>query len=278
MFRFRRTALLMTLAIVLTVPFASAHDFWLVPAAFRIAADGELVVNGQTSSAFPSSESAVTPDRIASARVVGAADEETIGALSTHDRSLILRHRPRTTGQKIVAVSVAWRHVKETAESFRKYLLLEGAEDALKRYDQAGRLPTAGIVRRYAKYAKTVVEVGDGPRAYQRVIGQPLEFVPLADPSAMHASSELRMRLLFQGRPLTRAHVHAGIAPNGGRRAMADFALTTTDDGVVTLPVGAAGLWNVRTIHVVPAPAGADADWEVHWATFVFEVTAPRLF
>lgn len=27
----------------------------------------------------------------------------------------------------------------------------------------------------------------------------------------------------------------------------------------------------VRTIHVVPAPRDADADWEVHWATFVFE-------
>lgn len=175
-------------------------------------------------------------------------------------------------------MSVGWRHVKETAESFRKYLVLEGAEDALKRYDRAGQLPTAGIVRRYAKYAKTFVEVGDGPRAYQRVIGQPLEFVPLADPHAAHVSSELRMRLLFQGRPLAGARVHAGIAPGGGRTTIADLALTTTDEGVVTIPMDAAGLWNVRTIHVVPAPAGADADWDVHWARFVFTVTASRLF
>jgi len=34
------------------------------------------------------------------------------------------------------------------------------------------------------------------------------------------------------------------------------------------LPAGA-GLWNVRTIHVVPAPAGVDAQWDVHGATFV---------
>ena len=268
----RRTAVLTTLAILATAALAVAHDFWLVPDAFRVAAGGELVVRGQTSSAFPTSESAVTADRVTSARILGANDEDTIAAVSTQDRSLMLRHRPRTAGQKMVAVSVGWRHIKETAESFRKYLVLEGAADALARYDRTGQLPTGGIVRRYAKYAKTAVEVGEGPRAYQREAGQPLEFVPLTDPSEVRASAELRFRLLFQGRPLAGARVHAGIAPAQGKSAAADLNLTSSGDGVVSVRVGTAGLWNVRTIHVLPASAGADADWDVHWATFVFAV------
>lgn len=267
--RVRRIAVLMTLATVVTAGFAVAHDFWLVPDAFQVPASAEIVVRGQTSSAFPTSESAVTPDRVTSARIVGATDEETITALTTRAQSLVLRHRPQSSGQKIIAVSVGWRHIKETAESFRKYLVLEGAEDALKRYDRSGQLPTGGIVRRYAKYAKTAVEVGEGPRAFQRIIGQPLEFLPLADPRDAGAKSTLAMRLLFQGAPLPGATVHAGMARGTGH-TVADVTLTTTDDGVVSIPVAAAGLWNVRTIHVVPAPAGADADWEVHWATFVF--------
>lgn len=269
MCRGRRIGLLMTLATVGTAGFAVAHDFWLVPDAFQISADAEVVVRGQTSSAFPTSESAVAPDRVTSARIVGAMGEDVVSALTTHAGSLVLRHRPTSSGQKIVAVSVGWRHVKETADSFRKYLVLEGAEDALKRYDQSGRLPTGAIVRRYAKYAKTVVEVGDGPRAFERVIGQPLEFVPLADPSDVSATSRLNVRLLFQGAPLAGAKVHAGRAKGAGKAA-ADITLTTTADGIVAIPVAASGLWNVRTIHVVPAPSGADADWEVHWATFVF--------
>jgi len=268
----RRTTLLMMLGILVTTALAVAHDFWLVPDAFQVAADGELVLRGHTSSAFPTSESAVTPDRVTSARIVGATDEETISALSTQDRSLVLGHRPRTAGQKIVAASVGWRHLKETAASFRKYLVLEGAADALARYDRAGQLPTGAIVRRYAKYAKTAVEVGEGPRAYQREAGQPLEFVPLTDPSDVRSSSELRFRLLFQGQPLAGALVHAGIAPARGKPATADLNLTTSDEGIVSVRVGPAGLWNVRTIHVLPAPAGADADWDVHWATFVFAV------
>ena len=51
-----------------------AHDFWLVPDAFSVAPDEEISIRGQTSSAFPTSESAVTVDRVTSARVLGAND------------------------------------------------------------------------------------------------------------------------------------------------------------------------------------------------------------
>jgi len=251
---------------------AGAHDFWLIPNAFAVAPGADVTVHGQTSSAFPRSESAVTTDRLTLARVFGTKDDEPITALSTRDRSLVLRHRPRTPGQKIIAASLDWRTVNETAESFRKYLVLEGAEDALRRYEQAGALPTAPIVRRYAKYAKTVVEFGRGPRAYDRVVGQPLEFVPLADPNDARASARLSFRLLFQGRALAGARVHAEIAPPAGSKAPVASEVISRADGTVDVALTSAGLWNVRTIHVVPAPKGVGADWEVHWATFVFEV------
>jgi uncharacterized GH25 family protein len=250
----------------------SAHDFWLVPDAMAVGRGNDIVVRGQTSSAFPTSESAVTVDRITDARVMGATGEETISARSIDGVSLLLRHRPGTGGQKVISVSLGWRHVKETAESFRKYLVLEGAEDALKRYEQAGKLPTDAIVRRYAKYAKTVVEFGDGPRAFHRLAGAPLEFVPLTDPATQRATTTFRVRILFQGQPLANARVHAGRAPVTGQPATKDHELISSADGVVTIPAVSGGLWNVRAIHVVPAPAGADADWDVHWASFVFGV------
>lgn len=261
----RRKTLALAIAVCMVAAGASAHDFWLVPDAFAVSATGEILVKGQTSSAFPTTLSAVTPDRVTAARVIGAADEERITALSTHENSLVLRHRPKTPGQKIVAVEVGWRHVKETAESFRKYLVGEGAEDALARYDRSGQLPKSDIVRRYAKYGKTVVEVGSGPRAFERAAGHPLEFIPLDDPASAGA---LRMRLMFQGKPLDGARVHAGVASPGGKPGK-DVTLVTSNGGTITVPAGA-GLWNVRTIHVVPAPAGVDAQWDVHWATFVY--------
>lgn len=262
-----RVVSLLTVAFALVALRAAAHDFWLVPDAFVVASSGEIVVRGQTSSAFPTTLSAVTPDRVTEARVIGANDDERITALTTQDNSLLLRHRPKTSGQKIVGVAIGWRRVNETAASFRKYLVAEGAEAALQHYDRSGQLPTGDIVRRYAKYGKTVVEAGSGPRAFERIVGHPLEFVPLSDPGAA-TPGPVRMRLMFQGKLLAGARVHAAKAPVSGKKET-DLLLTTSSDGIITVPAGG-GLWNVRTIHVVPAPAGADANWDVHWATFVY--------
>ena len=263
----RRNTLALAVVVCTAAATASAHDFWLVPDMFAVPASGEIVVKGQTSSAFPTTLSAVTPDRVTEARVVGAADDERIAALAIQGNSLLLRHRPKTAGQKVVAVSVGWRHVNETAASFRKYLVAEGAEDALKHYDRTGQLPTADIVRRYAKYGKTVIEVGSGPRAFDRRVGHPLEFVPETDPGAAK-SGPIQMRLLFQGQPLAGARVHAGRAPASGEK-YSEVSRVTAADGRVSIPAEG-GVWNVRTIHVVPAPAGVDANWDVHWATFVW--------
>jgi len=100
--------------------------------------------------------------------------------------------------------------------------------------------------------------------------------VPLTDPGDARVASQLRMRLLFQGKPLANARIHAGIAPQSGAKPTADVTLSSSEDGIINVPIGSAGLWNVRTIHVVPAPAGADANWDVHWATFVYYVAPTR--
>lgn len=251
---------------------AQAHDFWLVPDAFQIADGMQLSVRGQTSSNFPTSESAVTPERVTEARVIGASDDVRVTDVGTSGTSLLLRNRPRGAGQRIVAVSLAPRLVRASGPEFRRYMELEGAAELAKRYEREGILPkTDSITRRYAKYAKTIVEVGSGgARAYSIVVGQPAEFVPLSDPGALRAGDTLRIRLVYAGVPLSAAHVEAGLAPAGGSRI--DLALETDANGIVRVPVGRAGLWNVRSLHIVPAPHGSGADWDSHFVTFVFRV------
>ena len=253
-------------------PSLLAHDFWLVPSAFRIAPGEALEVRGQTSSRFPTSESAVDPARVADARVLGAQGEERIEEFSTAGNSLLLRHRPRDPGQRVVAVSLHPRSVRESAEGFRRYLVLEGAPEALERYERAGLLPPDdSITRRYAKYAKTIVEVEQrGPRAYGRVAGYPLEFVPLEDPALLAPGAVLPVRVLYRGEPLPGARVHAGSVV--GDEEPVETHLESDAAGVIRVRTDRAGLWNVRGIHIVPADAGSGADWDTHWASLVFEV------
>lgn len=260
-----------------------AHDFWLVPDAFRIGSGETLSVRGQTSSAFPSSEAAVGAERVASALLIDAAGETRLEEVSRAGTSLLIRHRPTRAGQKIVAVTLQPVLVRESPESFRRYLDLEGVPETLERLEREGGLPSDSVTRRYAKYAKTLVEVGTGgPRVAMRSLGHPLEFVPLRDPSTLHAGDTLALRLLFQGRPLSGAKVHAGVvspAPGTELDALAGterhMERVTDDDGSFRVPLPEAGLWNVRSLVVVPAAAGSGADWDTHWATLVFGIQPP---
>jgi uncharacterized GH25 family protein/ketosteroid isomerase-like protein len=261
-----------TLLLVATL---HAHDFWLVPNAFEIARGAGLEVLGQTSDHFPTSEVAVGPDRVAEARVLSAAGAVALQDLSVQGTSLRLRHRPSQDGQHLVAVRLQPRSVRVSADDFREYLRLEGAPEALERYERDGLIQADSLTRRWTKYAKTLVQVGiGGARAYDRAAGHAAEFVPLRDPSAVRPGDTLPVRLHFRGEPLAGARVRAGSV-----RGLEDgetersTALVTDAAGIVRVPVDRAGMWNVRMLHVVPSDSGSGADWDTHWATLVFGIS-----
>ena len=246
-----------------------AHDFWLVPGAFPFAEGATLEVRGQTSTRFPTSESPVALARIARAFSVGPDGETPITDLTHQGTSLLVRHRPTSAGQRIVAVDLQARSARQPAAGLLRYLRLEGGADAADRIEREGLLRGVdSVTRTDTKYAKTLVEVGErGPRVFARSGGQVLEFIPEQDPKELRGGDTLRLHLMFRGRLLPEFSGMAGRAPtDSAARAEPDVHLVA-QDGVLRLPIALTGLWNIRTIYVVRL--GPDA-WETHWATFVF--------
>jgi Domain of unknown function (DUF4198) len=264
----------------------SAHDFWLVPNAFHVAAGGSLDVRGQTGTRFPESEAALAPDRVAEARVVGANSDERVGQLAVDGKSLRLQHRPAAAGQYVVALAIAARESHTTRERLHRYIALEGAPELAERYAKAGAFAgTDSVHQETAKFAKTIVEVGEaGPRAFTRAIGQALELIPQSDPSTLRAGDTLRVRLLFHGQPVGGATLRAGVAappatpePAGITSAATaapshDAAGVTDAAGIAAIAVPVGGVWNVRVLHA----AQSNARWEVLFSTLVFEVRSAR--
>lgn len=285
------SALLVSATLVMAA-IAAADDFWLVPNAFQVAVGDEVVLRGQTSSQFPTSRSAVAVDRVAEAKVMSEQGDIAIKGLSVEGRSLMVRERPARAGQYAIAVSLHPRSLRESADGFRRYLDAEGAAAARQRVEREGLLAGKdSVTRRYAKYAKTLVQVGrGGARAFARPAGHVIEFVPLRDPTALSAGDTLELRLLFRGAPLAGVPVHADVvdldadrdAPSGsahatGGGAAAPGTFTPDARGVVRVPLGRRGMWSIRTIHVTQAPAGSGADWDAHWGTLVFALDGPSL-
>ena len=283
----RRTLRLLPAALLLVAGVAAADDFWIVPNAFTVDFGAELELRGQTSSSFPTSRAAVAVERVSGARRLGASSDVAITELTVEGRSLLLRDRPAEPGQYVIAVAIHPRSLRESASGFRRYLEAEGATEALARVDREGLLRGRdSVTRRYAKYAKALVQVGDrGGRAFGRVAGHIVEFVPLQDPSLLKSGDTLELRLLFRGAPLARVPVHFDAVPqeidrdaasNAGHATHSPTpALRSDARGVVRLRLTRDGMWSVRTIHISAAASGSGADWDAHRGTFVFAIGLP---
>jgi hypothetical protein len=73
---------------------------------------------------------------------------------------------------------------------------------------------------------------------------------------------------MYESRPLAGALV---IAMNR-RNSSENLSARTGNDGRVRLHLRPGGMWLVKAVHMVPAPAGTNADWQSYWASLTFLV------
>lgn len=121
------------------------------------------------------------------------------------------------------------------------------------------------------KFAKAVL---GSTAPWEKVVGQPLEIVPLEAPTS--ASGKIRVRVLFEGRPLIGTNV---VATGGANvKTEGDQARVTTDtNGVAVVPLRAAGPQVLGVSHrVAPSQTPTLADADSYAATFAFTVTDPK--
>jgi uncharacterized GH25 family protein len=50
----------------------------------------------------------------------------------------------------------------------------------------------------------------------------------------------------------------------------------TDTDGRVRFRLRPGGMWLVKAVHMVPAPAGSNSEWASFWASLTFELRATK--
>jgi uncharacterized GH25 family protein len=86
-----------------------------------------------------------------------------------------------------------------------------------------------------------------------------LELLPHRNPNAFS--------LLFRGKPIANVLV---VALNKDETVHG----RTDAKGRVALRLTRPGMWLIKAVHMEPAPAGAEVDWESWWASITFDSTA----
>ena len=251
-----------------------AHDSWLVPAAHQVQVGKPVLIRFATSEAFPTSESAVAPERIAQFLLRDASGTRPVSNYRVEGNYLVAEVTPRQQGHTIVAVETKSRVMELEAKEFKDYLREEELKSILEERAKAGEEDSPER-ERYRKIAKSILCVG-GARdsAFKKADGLWLEIIPLSSPCTMDVRSKPRIQVLFQGKPLAGVLVGTGYE---GLQGHDYYVWTRTDrNGRAQLVFDRPGVWFVRVLHMVRAKNDSEADWHSAFSTLTFEVLPRR--
>jgi uncharacterized GH25 family protein len=247
-----------------------AHDFWIEPSTYRPAPGQRLVLRARVGAGFLGDPVPRDEELLVRFVVVGSEGEQPVPGVQGVDPAGIMQ--ARGVGTMVVGYQSRGSVAELTPEKMALYVDQEGL---------AGQLPSGWqrkpVVRdRFSRSVKSLLLVGgdggSGARAgYDRLLGLPLELVPLSDPAALAGGGALPVRLLWDGRPA------AGIQVTALSRLDPAHPLTarTGADGRVVLPLPRGGEWLLKAVRILPA-GGPGADFESVWASLTFTTSEER--
>ena len=176
--------------------------------------------------------------------------------------------RIATPGLLVVGYRSNPSAIEQTADKFNQYLKEEGLEAiaALR----AQRNQTGAKARElFSRCAKSLLVSGPPSKAQgDRALGFTLELVAERNPYALNAGQEMPVRLIYENRPLRGALVVAMNRLHPWEKLTA----RTDEAGRASFKLHQNGMWLIKAVHMVEAPAGADADWVSYWASMTFEL------
>jgi hypothetical protein len=250
-------------------PAAFAHDFWIEPSTYRPAPSQRVTLRHRVGNSFlgdpvPRDESLlvlfVAVDRDGSQPVPGVHGVDPAGiAQAPAGGTLVVAYQ---SGDSVAEMTPDWlaRYVEEE----------QIAAQLPARWESAWR--GRPLLRdRFSRAVKTLLVVRGGDSGgFDRVVGLPLELVPLADPARLVPGGALPVRLLWQGKPAAGIQVIAlsRVDPSKPIGARTDAA------GGVTLVLPRAGEWLLKAVKILP-DGGAGADFASVWTSLTFATGKP---
>lgn len=246
-----------------------AHDVWIVPSSFAPAVGQVVGLRLLVGQDLQGEALALVPGLARQFVVQDAVARRPLAPrLRTATAALL---RVTAPGLQVVGYYSHPSFIELAADKFNAYLAEEGLEAILAQ--RAGLDQSLASGREmYTRCAKTLLRTAaTGPTSADQRLGFPLELVAERNPYDSAAGQALPLRLSFEDRPLAGALVVAINSRDGSHKLSA----RTDSEGRVQLLLPAGGLWLIKAVHMVPAPAGAAADWASYWASLTFETDEP---
>lgn len=261
----------MLAAVFLSISTAALpHDFWLMPAEFRLAGPGEVSV------AFNIGDGA-TPEpwnlrwenivALRSHGPDGVTDQQATITPRTEQSAGGAALRLATRGTHMIAFESNPNLSDLEAERFNAYAEDEGLTAVIAERERSGTTGRNGS-ETYARRGKALVQVGATlTDQVLKPVGHTLEIVPEKHPYGLGAEGRLPIQVLYRGRPLAGAKVSL-IDLRGDGEPLVDVVTDAAGRAVFAVPPRSA--WRLNVVWSVPVPGILRADFDTIFTSLTF--------
>lgn len=249
---------------------ADAHEFWIEPSRFRIAPSDAIVADLRVGQYFKGNSQVLAPYKFVSFRVIDPAGSRPIsGRLGDIPAVDVATRKP---GLHVLAYrSTATSTTYVDFEKFQSVARNEGVDWVIDEHQRRG-LPQTEIKEAYTRYAKTLIQVGDGG-GRDRALGMPLELVAETNPYDGLPGGTVMVRLLWRDRGHGDAQITVFRKLAGCEATRS--TVRTDAEGRAAIPVGPGGRILLNAVHMMEPSARIreqmrDVHWESQWASLTY--------
>ena len=251
---------------------ALAHEFWISPEAYQIAAGDPIVANLRVGEKLTGSAYPFLPRNTERFEIYLNGEQQEVTS-RIGDRPA-LNQPLNGDGLAIVVhettdLTLTYRKW-EKFEAFTNHKGFSWAQDK----HRARGLPETGFKEAYRRFAKSLVSLGGG-KGEDMTVGLETEIVALANPYSYDLSTGLPVQVLFRGEPRSDVQVEVFERPPDGDVAVSLHQ--TNEDGIAIIPLDAGTEYLIDAVvmlTVEPEEEGGPV-WRSLWASLTFR--APDL-
>jgi uncharacterized GH25 family protein len=244
----------------------TAHDFWIEPATFSPQSGQILGVRLRVGQDLLGDPVPRDPALVQRFDFEDAAGRRPLVGRTGADPAGLLR----VDGHGLLVIGYLSNPspIEMDAQKFNQYLKDEGLDAIAAFRDRRKQTGDPGR-EIFSRCAKSLVLSGSPDRTQaDRLLGLTLELLAERNPYTIRPGEDLPVRLVYANRPIAGVLVVAINRLNPAEKQLA----RTDSEGRARLRLKQGGMWLVKAVHMVPAPAGTHADWASYWASLTFEL------
>jgi len=263
----------LTLGFLAAAVGAHAHEFWIQPHAYRLAAQQPLVADVRVGMDFGGNSLAFIPDTINAFNITDANGTRKVEGRMGDIPSVNLT--PEADGLQIINLfstssKITWREFQD----FDDFVNLHGMGWVLARHAERG-LPDAGFKEAYTRFVKSLVAVGDGA-GQDHFTGMFFELVAGNNPYTDDMAEGMPITIMYKGQPLPGKQVDLFYKNSAGE--LTRLSVQSNENGVAIVPNIGDGEYMVNVVHMIePFPDDQERTgivWHSLWGSITYAIGA----